>query len=547
MATSSPFASKLGTNYSPTQHEVAQLHALLAEPTHRLQLLDAQIAQIQKTLDDAFVERERLAAYVDEYKALLSPIRRVPEDVLREIFVACLPTDRNCFMSATEPPLLLGRVCSQWRHIAQTTPALWARLHFVDPSATAKATTPCCWQRSEQWLDAALSWLKRSGQRPLSISLYGADKGLPLPDDEAAEKFVKRATYRFIQALVPLSRRWEQLQLVMPKANLSLLRPLRPADVPLLKSLILVDDGINYNQFEDPNDWDEGCRLALLGGPQLERFSVNSIGLLTRRLPLKWANLLELRFDGTHLDGDEMLTVLSQCPRLVTGNFAIGIGETTFTTALEIPTLKHLTLRMAWSTTSLAFLGMLYLPNLSSIALTTTSLNPELTFDAPAAACFFASMQHSLERVAVFPDAFPDASISALLKALPPSVTTLELCPVEHPASVNTWGLWNPAAIRSPNSFDTVLSTLLPSSLESETQACPNLHTFKLASAHTSGGAVVQLVRARRQRLKRVDVTFEHLVEVDVEVELRELVQEGLALSVKQPPPIRFFPRAGLE
>jgi hypothetical protein len=40
-----------------------------------------------------------LGAYVDTHKALISPARRLPLDIIEEIFVACLPTHRNCVMS----------------------------------------------------------------------------------------------------------------------------------------------------------------------------------------------------------------------------------------------------------------------------------------------------------------------------------------------------------------------------------------------------------------------------------------------------------------
>ncbi|KAJ7764308.1 hypothetical protein B0H16DRAFT_1526680, partial [Mycena metata] len=76
-----------------------------------------------------------LTTYLNGYNALLSPIRRLPLDVMQEIFLACTSTHRNCVMSALEAPVLLGRICSSWRSIALSTPRLWARLHVVEPGS----------------------------------------------------------------------------------------------------------------------------------------------------------------------------------------------------------------------------------------------------------------------------------------------------------------------------------------------------------------------------------------------------------------------------
>ncbi|KAJ7252099.1 hypothetical protein B0H12DRAFT_966255, partial [Mycena haematopus] len=122
---SSPFASRLGTNYCPADEESAQIQGLLVEPCLRLKQLDDEIAVIRKALDTLTEEHDTIADYVAAHKALLSPVRRLPLDVIEGIFIACLPTHRNCVMSATEAPVILGRICSSWRTISLSTPRLW--------------------------------------------------------------------------------------------------------------------------------------------------------------------------------------------------------------------------------------------------------------------------------------------------------------------------------------------------------------------------------------------------------------------------------------
>ncbi|KAJ7677611.1 hypothetical protein B0H17DRAFT_944665, partial [Mycena rosella] len=125
MLSESPFASKLATNYWPEDVEILDIKALLVEPAQRLKCLDDEITDLQAALDSLREERGRIEAYVDAHKALISPARRLPFDIIQEIFLACIPAHRNCAMSSSEAPVLLGRICSSWRTISLSTPRLW--------------------------------------------------------------------------------------------------------------------------------------------------------------------------------------------------------------------------------------------------------------------------------------------------------------------------------------------------------------------------------------------------------------------------------------
>ncbi|KAJ7359304.1 hypothetical protein DFH08DRAFT_685584, partial [Mycena albidolilacea] len=121
-------------------------------------------------------QRDQIQTHIDSHKALISHPRRLPVDILREIFVACLPANRNAVMSAQEAPLLLGRICSAWRTITLSTPRLWASLHIpldhiLDNEARKLAAT---------------EWVQRSGVCPILLAVFserswkswGCSKGL---------------------------------------------------------------------------------------------------------------------------------------------------------------------------------------------------------------------------------------------------------------------------------------------------------------------------------------------------------------------------------
>ncbi|KAG1886170.1 hypothetical protein F4604DRAFT_1917876 [Suillus subluteus] len=89
-----------------------------------------------------------------------SPICRLPTEILSEIFLYCLPEDEHWVYASRLAPLLLTRICRQWREVAVGLPRLWCRLQLE--------LCPNPWQDRAFGYD---SWLKRSAACPLSLRL----------------------------------------------------------------------------------------------------------------------------------------------------------------------------------------------------------------------------------------------------------------------------------------------------------------------------------------------------------------------------------------
>ncbi|KAJ7785186.1 hypothetical protein DFH07DRAFT_699116, partial [Mycena maculata] len=119
----SPFAQHLDTNYTPSDTEIKWIKSHLLPHILEVSRLDALI-------QDLSVRRDKTQEYIDAHRALLTPVRRLPPEIVQEIFLACLPTQRNAVMSAQEAPLILTSICASWRALALSTPALWASLHL---------------------------------------------------------------------------------------------------------------------------------------------------------------------------------------------------------------------------------------------------------------------------------------------------------------------------------------------------------------------------------------------------------------------------------
>src|ERR1700733_6885963 len=115
-----PFADRLYTNYVPLDSEIKQIHRLIAGPLEEISCLDEKITHLQSMIDDSHRKRELLSGFVDAHRALLSGIRRLPQELLQEIFTSCLPSSRSkcsSVISCKVAPILLGRICSSWRRV----------------------------------------------------------------------------------------------------------------------------------------------------------------------------------------------------------------------------------------------------------------------------------------------------------------------------------------------------------------------------------------------------------------------------------------------
>ncbi|KAJ6557566.1 hypothetical protein B0H19DRAFT_898910, partial [Mycena capillaripes] len=76
------------------------------------------------------VERASLLIYRTRTRAVLSPLRRMPPEILGCIFLVTLPKTVDAAWSHTRTgsPWIFTRVSSRWREVAISTPSLWSRV-----------------------------------------------------------------------------------------------------------------------------------------------------------------------------------------------------------------------------------------------------------------------------------------------------------------------------------------------------------------------------------------------------------------------------------
>ncbi|KAF8891938.1 hypothetical protein CPB84DRAFT_1683195, partial [Gymnopilus junonius] len=179
----SRLSSLLTSNDPPSEDEIQNFHRLMAAPLQELRAIDQKIADLQALLALLEDKREGIYGSLQRFIIVMSPIRRLPDDVLSEIFYQCLPTDRPPILGASDAPTLLMRVCKRWRSVVLSSPRLWAQLSISFSGEDSIYGLPGSWQfdadgkewqqRAESTLNRRLEiiteWLARSGTCPLSL------------------------------------------------------------------------------------------------------------------------------------------------------------------------------------------------------------------------------------------------------------------------------------------------------------------------------------------------------------------------------------------
>ncbi|KAJ7581595.1 hypothetical protein C8J56DRAFT_1029193 [Mycena floridula] len=412
----SPFQALLHTNHIPSVSEVQQLTEFCAERIDQLTKIDLEL---QHQPDDAQAQRlqitrDEIQISLQAHQALLSPICRVPLDVLLQIFVKCLPESGKPLMEAAQAPLLLTHVCKAWREIAIGDPELWKLLHIALPPTTSPY--------NESMVQAVSEWLSRSGSRPLDILLtecseFPAEKPTKNAGWEETQfygaynyyggdfNFVDHRKPRqaapFVKAIVQYATRWRKVTLGLNLDSAgeegpveAELKVLQSKDVPLLTDFVYESSGAYRNQREFADEdfngaWDADpvlpcppCLAFLREAPMLRALSITISDYVF--LPqIQQSQLVQLNLN--HMWGASyfvglrpaLLSFLAGCASLevlvLVGRAEQYMADASTTRDIQV-TLKHLDTFSIWmpgaysrNTSVAELMHSLTLPSLSSL------------------------------------------------------------------------------------------------------------------------------------------------------------------------------------
>ena len=141
--------------------DILLINAVVSEQNSQLSSLVSQIASVDSAIQKFTAIRARLeenSAQVRKsllaHQSLISFARRIPPEVLGEIFYHCLPKTPYIIPKGNESPMVLTRVCRRWRNVAISTPHLWSSLSI---HLEKIARDPCYRRGCETWLARAKS------------------------------------------------------------------------------------------------------------------------------------------------------------------------------------------------------------------------------------------------------------------------------------------------------------------------------------------------------------------------------------------------------
>ncbi|KAJ7143068.1 hypothetical protein C8R43DRAFT_1015575 [Mycena crocata] len=244
------------------------------------------------------------------FAALSRRVLALPPEILSEIFVHCLSDAEFITPDPTIAPLVLCGICSQWRMIALTTPALWNSLLLDTPSANREGYTDLC-----------QSWLSRARKTSLSLCLRTSDEATVLPS-------VSPSLHSLLLAIVALAPQWRNIQLDLEGDLAELMLP-PEGHYPLLEKFKIAG-------FRGA----VGLPASFRNAPKLHEFFALGIYQNRWHMQIPWQHITTF---GTHqISLTACLEILRDASNLVDGSFELLDEHSSALERITIPPLVHL-------------------------------------------------------------------------------------------------------------------------------------------------------------------------------------------------------------
>ncbi|KAF8161737.1 hypothetical protein K438DRAFT_1504444, partial [Mycena galopus ATCC 62051] len=131
----------LRSNEYPTHVQASHCQEIISSSPAEIERYDVEISRLEAILEQTKHNRALVEDYLRLCRYTISPIRRLPSEILTEIFAFFLPEIPNGMMSslsfgfsneeelsrvANVDLLRLSEVCSRWHRLVMGTPFLWS-------------------------------------------------------------------------------------------------------------------------------------------------------------------------------------------------------------------------------------------------------------------------------------------------------------------------------------------------------------------------------------------------------------------------------------
>ena len=172
--------------------------------------------------------RKRLRDQLSSLEIALAPQKRLPAELLSQVFIAAHSEASSIPPEKRGSPLVLCHVCSRWRQVALNTAELWTDV-VLRLTEYTRLEPPDA-------IDVAREWFARSDANTHKLLSLAIVNQLPASttkwEDEGLGEILKA------KVIAPFSGRWRSLQIQMPDNELDRLR-LSRISFPELRAISL--------------------------------------------------------------------------------------------------------------------------------------------------------------------------------------------------------------------------------------------------------------------------------------------------------------------
>ncbi|KAJ2934829.1 hypothetical protein H1R20_g2318, partial [Candolleomyces eurysporus] len=396
MASSSPFYSLLKTNYVPSDAEIREIRMLISRRQAVLDDIDQQMnilgRQSWQLLGDKLAEMD----FISDHLALLSPIKRAPDDILSSIFVAAVEKRRRKGpqgLVSFRQAMTLSHVCKRWRAVSIGTKRLWRYLEIHIPEYSPYRDD---WRVKLGKLESMVrTSIARSAGYPLCIEVEGCIKGYAVSTwSSDMERESIREDLRCLEGLVEVllesTARWRDMlfRFTLPLLDTPLRRLIlvQPSENAILRNIeldfhVVLSDS-EPDMLHDPLEvwqtkWMHGGPSILMHD-SIRKLNLNWVMQDITTMAVNWPSLTHLAFRGyhrlvassLHFGPNEALKLLKLCPNLVTCSIPMeSTPPVVATESITVAFLEELTITPHSYDIPTNFASFALLPSLCKLAI----------------------------------------------------------------------------------------------------------------------------------------------------------------------------------
>lgn len=328
---------------SPTNEFLKAVEAQISEAMDHIQEPKSRTVKMETKLQDLREEDAAILKKPADHIRALSDFQNLPEDVIREIFNACVEADMPTLSFGFTPfPCVLAQISSGMRHIALTTPFIWAtmnvrtNLFYLDNKQARKEAYEILASKASEWLD-------RAGGMALTVFMQ-----VPNCYAYTLEDVQSDPSNILFDTLFRYSTCWKRIQIEssygdVPSAPILRMAALTTVDVPLLESITLCfQSGLSVFRSS-----------PILGIPTLRRLKLDTHWtdrrgrtVISQFKAVNWATLTSITIHGgrgNHVTSvDEIAKILRQTRLLVFCDVAFGAASDHLLGHINLPFLEIL-------------------------------------------------------------------------------------------------------------------------------------------------------------------------------------------------------------